>query len=99
MLVVLLWVQALLGIAGGVILVVLHHNRSVIQNTHQSASALLAIGIGVLVIGAITALIAYAIGSGSNFAVGSWHCSVACSSPARAIPRSEYTATPASGQS
>ena len=68
MLVVLLWVQALLGIAGGVILVVLHHNRSVIQNTHQSASALLAIGIGVLVIGAVTALIAYAIGSGSNFA-------------------------------
>ncbi len=67
-LVILLWVQALIGIAGGVILVILHHNRSVIHNTHQSASALLAIGIVALVIGVVTALIAYALSRGSNFA-------------------------------
>lgn len=68
LLIVLLWVQALLGIAGGVILILVHHNRSVIHNTHQTASALLAIGIVVLVIGLVTALIASALGRGSNFA-------------------------------
>lgn len=68
MLIILLWVQAIIGIAGGVILILVHNNRSVIHNTHQSASVLLTTGVIVLAIGVVTALIAAALGRGSNFA-------------------------------
>jgi hypothetical protein len=68
LLLVLLWLQALIGIAGGVILIIVHNSASVIRNAHQSASTLLAVGIATLIIGLITALIARGLGRGSNFA-------------------------------
>jgi hypothetical protein len=68
LLVFLLWVQAILGIGGGIALILLRHNRSLLDHGHTSASTLLAYGIAVLVIGVITALIATSLGHGSNFA-------------------------------
>ena len=64
----LLWLQALIGIAGGAILILVHNQHSVIRSTHSTASTLLAVGIVIAVIGLITALIAWALGRGSNFA-------------------------------
>ncbi len=68
LLIVLLWLQALIGIAGGVVLIVVRHAASVQHNTHRSASTLVAVGIVILALGVITALIASSLGRGSNLA-------------------------------
>ena len=67
-LIVLLWIQALVSIAGGVALILLHKNHSLVHDAHASSSTLLAYGIGVLIVGVVTALIASALGRGSDFA-------------------------------
>ena len=41
-LIVLLWIQALVSIAGGVALILLHKNHSLVHNAHASSSTLLA---------------------------------------------------------
>lgn len=67
-LIVFLWIQAIIGIVGGILLIVFHHDHSLIHNSKASSSDLLGYGIGALVVGLITAWIASAIGRGSNFA-------------------------------
>ncbi len=67
-LVVLVWLQALLEIAGGVLLLLFRDDKEVLANTDFSTDALLTIAIVLLIAGVITALVASALGNGSNFA-------------------------------
>jgi hypothetical protein len=63
----LLWVQAIIALAGGIALIILHNHASVIRETHRSPHTLLIDGIAATIVGAITALVARGIGRGSNF--------------------------------
>jgi uncharacterized membrane protein (DUF2068 family) len=67
-LVVLLWVQALFGIGGGGILIIEHEDADLIAHAGRSSDALLAIGVALLVVGLLTAWLAWALGGASNFA-------------------------------
>jgi hypothetical protein len=65
-LLILLWAQALLGIVGGIALILLHDNATLLHDTQRSADTLLAWGIGAVVLGLITAAVAPALGRGNN---------------------------------
>lgn len=65
-LVVLLWAQALLGIAGGIALIALRDSGGLLHDTDRSPDTLLAWGIGAIVLGLITACVAPALGRGNN---------------------------------
>ena len=67
-LVFLVWLQALLQIAGGVVLLIVRDDRDVLKNTSYSSDELLTIAVVIIVVGLITALVASALGRGSNFA-------------------------------
>lgn len=67
-LVFLVWLQALLQIAGGVILIFVRDDGDVLSQTSLSGDELLALAIGLIIVGLITALVASALGHGSNFA-------------------------------
>jgi hypothetical protein len=65
-LVILLWAQALLGIAGGIALIVLRDDGGLLHDTGRSPDTLLAWGIGAVVLGLITACVAPSLGRGNN---------------------------------
>lgn len=67
-LVVLLWISALLTIAGGLFLSFENDDAQLIIHLGASSDTILGIGIGAIVIGAITAIVAWALGNASNFA-------------------------------
>lgn len=66
--VVLLWIQALFGVIGGIYLIAAHNEASLIVELDRSSDTILAYGIGALIVGLITGLVAWALGAGSNFA-------------------------------
>lgn len=67
-LVFLVWLQALLQIAGGVLLIFVRDDGDVLSETSLTSDELLALAIGLIIVGLITALVASALGHGSNFA-------------------------------
>lgn len=67
-LVVLVWLQALLQIGGGVLLIFVRNDGDVLSETSLTSDELLAVAIGLIIVGLITALVASALGHGSNFA-------------------------------
>jgi uncharacterized membrane protein YjdF len=66
--VVLLWIEAIVGIVGGIYLMIAHNQADLINELDRSGDTILAYGIAALVIGLVTALVASALGRGSNFA-------------------------------
>jgi uncharacterized membrane protein (DUF2068 family) len=67
-LVVLLWIQAVILIFAGLALIFEHNDHDLLDHVSQTSNELLAYGIGSTVVGAITGLVAFALGGGSNFA-------------------------------
>jgi uncharacterized membrane protein (DUF2068 family) len=67
-LVVLLWIQAIFGILGGLFLIIEHNDAALLDHVDESAGTINAIGWAALIVGLLTAVVAWAIGSGSNFA-------------------------------
>src|SRR3954468_3376261 len=65
-LVILLWAQALLGIAGGIALIVVRDDGGLLHDTGRSADTLLAWGNGQHVLGLFKACLAPALGRGNN---------------------------------
>jgi hypothetical protein len=69
-LVVLLWIQAVLQVIGGLVLIFARNDDDILGQASLSSSEMLWLGIGAIIIGLITALIANAVGRGSGFARG-----------------------------
>jgi len=69
-LVVLLWIQAVLQVIGGAVVIFARNDVDVLNQADLSSGEMMALGIGVIIIGVITGLIASAVGRGSNF--GRW---------------------------
>ncbi len=67
-LVVLLWIQAVLQIIGGIVLIFARNDVDILNQTSLSSGGMLTVGILGIIIGAITALVANGVGRGSNFA-------------------------------
>lgn len=67
-LVFLVWLQALLQIVAGIALIFVRDQSDVLSETSLSSDDLLVVAIAAIVIGLITALVASALGRGSNFA-------------------------------
>ena len=67
-LVFFVWLQAILGIVGGVVLLIVHNDSDVLSHTTLTGDELLGVAIAAIVIGLITAMVASALGRGSNFA-------------------------------
>lgn len=67
-LMVLIWIEALIGIIGGIYLIIAHNNLDLRIELNRSADTILWYGIVTLVIGLITAWVASALGRGSEFA-------------------------------
>lgn len=67
-LVFLVWLQAIVQIAAGVILIFVRDQSDVLSETSLSSDDLLIVAIAAIVVGLITALVASALGRGSNFA-------------------------------
>jgi hypothetical protein len=65
--VVLMWISAVLSIIGGIVLIAERHTRSVLDQTDWTPNGILGAGVGFIIFGAITALLAMALGAGSNF--------------------------------
>ena len=65
-LIVLMWIQAILGMASGVVFLLLRHNATLLHQTEWGTNTLTAAAIVTFVIAAITALLAYLLGRGSN---------------------------------
>jgi hypothetical protein len=65
--VVLLWINAVLSIIGGIILIAERHTSSVLDQTDWTPNGILGAGVGFIIFGLITALFAMALGHGSNF--------------------------------
>lgn len=66
--VVILWIQALFGIAAGIFLMVENNDPDLLRHVHASSDDLMAVGVAALVIGLVTAMFASALGRASNFA-------------------------------
>ena len=64
--IVLMWIQAILGMVSGVIFLLLRHNATLRHQTKWGNNTLTAVAIVAIVIAAITALLAYLLGRGSN---------------------------------
>lgn len=67
-LMVILWIQAVIQMIGGIVLILARNDADVLAQTDLSSGGMLAAGVVAILIGAITAIIANAIGRGSNFA-------------------------------
>lgn len=67
-LMVILWIQAVIQMIGGIVLILARNDADVLAQTDLSSGSMLAAGVVAILIGAITAIIASAIGRGSNFA-------------------------------
>lgn len=67
-LVVLLWVEAIIAIVGGIFLIAEHNDLNFLAHADRSSDTILAYGIAALIIGLITALVASALSKASNFA-------------------------------
>ena len=67
-LVVLLWIQAVFGILGGIFLIIEQNDADLIDHIGESSGTLAALGWFAVIVGVITAVVAWAIGGGSNFA-------------------------------
>lgn len=67
-LMVILWIQAVIQMIGGIVLILARNDADVLAQTDLSSGGMLAAGVVAILIGAITAIIASAIGRGSNFA-------------------------------
>jgi hypothetical protein len=65
-LIVLMWIQAILGIVSGVVFLLLRHNATLLHQTKWGTSTVTAAAIVTLAVAAITALLAYLLGRGSN---------------------------------
>jgi uncharacterized membrane protein len=65
-LIVLMWIQAILGMVSGVVFLLLRHNATRRHQMKWGTNTLTAVAIVVIVIAAITALLAYLLGRGSN---------------------------------
>ena len=65
-LIVIMWIQAILGIVSGVLFLLLRHNATLLHQTKWGANTLTAAAIVTIVIAALTALLAYLLGRGSN---------------------------------
>lgn len=66
--VVLLWIQGLFGIVGGLILFFERNNADVIREVNASSGTIGATGIIVVIVGIATLLVAVLLAQGSNFA-------------------------------
>jgi holin-like protein len=66
--VVLLWIQGLFGIVGGLILFFERNNADVIREVNASSGTIGAPGIIVVIVGIATLLVAVLLAQGSNFA-------------------------------
>ena len=64
--IVLMWIQAILGMVSGVVFLLLRHNATLRHQTKWGTNTLTAVAIVAIVIAAITALLAYLLGRGSN---------------------------------
>jgi len=67
-LVVLLWIQAVLQVIGGAVLIFARNDVDILNQTSLSSGEMLAVGIGGIIIGVITGLVASGLGRGSNLA-------------------------------
>ena len=66
--VVVLWIQALLGIAAGVFLMIENNDADLLRHVDASSDDVMALGIVIVIVGVITAMFASALGRASNFA-------------------------------
>jgi len=64
--VVLLWVQGILEIAAGLVLVFTRNNSTVIDQLDWTSGGIAGAGIGAIVFGVITILVAWGLGSGRD---------------------------------
>jgi hypothetical protein len=67
-LVVLLWVQAILAIAVGLVLLAEHSDPDLVDHLARSSDTLLGYAIFAIAAGVVTAIVAWALGNASNFA-------------------------------
>jgi len=67
-LMVILWIQAVIQMIGGVVMILARNDVDILDQTDLSSGSMLAIGVVAILIGAITAIVATAVGRGSNFA-------------------------------
>lgn len=67
-LVVLLWIQAVLQVIAGAVLIFARNDADILGQADLGSGDMLALGIGAIIVGVITGLLANAIGRGSNFA-------------------------------
>jgi hypothetical protein len=75
LLVVLIVINGLIALVGGLVLAIQHDDRSVIRQTSMSSDSLLTYGIALIIVGAIYLLIARGLASGggiSRFLVGAF---------------------------
>jgi len=75
LLVVLIVVNGLIALVGGLVLAIQHDDRSVIRQTSMSSDSLLSYGIALIIVGAIYLLIARGLATGggiSRFLVGAF---------------------------
>jgi uncharacterized membrane protein len=64
--IVLMWIQAILGMVSGVVFLLLRHNATLRHQTKWGTNTFTAVAIVAIVIAALTALLAYLLGRGSN---------------------------------
>ncbi|HKE68324.1 MAG TPA: hypothetical protein VKB55_03665 [Nocardioidaceae bacterium] len=75
LLVVLIVINGLIALVGGLVLAIQHDDRSVIRQTSMSSDSLLSYGIALIIVGAIYLLIARGLATGggiSRFLVGAF---------------------------
>jgi multisubunit Na+/H+ antiporter MnhB subunit len=75
LLVVLIVINGLIALVGGLVLAIQHDDRSVIRQTSMSSDSLLTYGIALIIVGAIYLLIARGLATGggiSRFLVGAF---------------------------
>lgn len=65
--VVLLWIQGIIAIAGGIVLLIERNNATVLDQIDYTSNELRWAAIGSIVFGAITVLVAWGLGGGSRF--------------------------------
>lgn len=61
-------IQGILAILGGLALAIENNSTSLIDHVNRSSGTILGLGIGLIIVGAITLLVAWALLRGSNFA-------------------------------
>ena len=69
-LVVLLWIEALFALVGGVFLMIENDDPDLIRHVGESSDTIFGYGLGLTILGVITAMVAAGLGRGGGFARG-----------------------------